>query len=305
MGRVEKTVKPGALRGLALIAILFAGQSLAQHPVTMWEVQGENNRIYLLGSIHLLRSTDYPLPAPIYDAYADAETLIMELDMDDMDQGAMQAVVVELGINADGETLENQMGPAAWSKAQRLAARIEIPLDNMTVSKPWLAAMSIEIILMRRMGFDASQGIESHLTSKALRDNKEVLGLETERQQIEILAGLSPAAQRDMLLQILEEGHELEDMLDELIDAWRIGDISFMESAMLDDMSGYRELYAALVVNRNRNWIGQIEPLLNDDDDYLIVVGALHLIGRDGVPELLRARGHDVQQMNQATPQNH
>ena len=97
--------KPGTLPGLALIAILCAGQSLAQHPVTMWEVQGENNRIYLLGSIHLLRSSDYPLPTPIYDAYTDAETLIMELDMDDMDQGAMQAVVMELGINADGETL--------------------------------------------------------------------------------------------------------------------------------------------------------------------------------------------------------
>jgi hypothetical protein len=62
-------------------------------------------------------------------------------------------------------------------------------------------------------------------------------------------------------------------------------------------MAGSRELYRSIVVDRNKDWVNQISELLDDDDDYLIVVGTMHLIGEDGVPQLLRNRGMQVEQV--------
>ena len=108
-------------------------------------------------------------------------------------------------------------------------------------------------------------------------------------------------AQIAMLMQILQEGGELEGVLDELINAWRHGDTAFMQETMLQDMQDSPELFNTLVESRNRNWLQQIEALLTDEDDYLIIVGALHLVGDIGVPELLRKRGFDVRQIRQNT----
>jgi hypothetical protein len=263
----------------------------------MWQTEGQHNRIYILGSIHLLRASDYPIPPAIYSAYDDAETLIMELDMDDMDPLQTAAIVMELGMIKDGGTLEDKLGRTHYAKAVGLADELEIPLAMMAGSKPWLAAVTVETMILTRVGFDPSYGIEMHLTTRAVKDNKTVIGLETTRQQIEMLDGLSPRAQREMLMQTLTDGGQVEALLDEIIDAWRKGDIDYMEETLLSDMEGYRELYETIVVDRNKNWVRQIDALLDDDDDYLIVVGTMHLVGKDGVPELLRKRGLQVRQV--------
>ena len=264
----------------------------------MWKTQGDHNQRYILGSIHLLRSSDYPIPSVIYDAYDQAERLIMEVDMDDMDPMATQAVVMQLGMNSNGETLEDILGARDYATAVSLANDIEIPLSMLAGSKPWLAAVTVEALMVRRLGFDPSQGIEMHLTSRAAKDNKNVVGLGTAQQQIEILAGLSMDAQREMLMQTLTEGGQIEALLDDIINAWRKGDINYLNETLLSDMEGSSELYQKVVVDRNKDWVRQIDSLLDDDNDYMIIVGTMHLVGADGVPSLLRQRGLTVQQMN-------
>jgi uncharacterized protein YbaP (TraB family) len=87
--------------------------------------------------------------------------------------------------------------------------------------------------------------------------------------------------------------------MDNLIEAWRRGDVEFLQSGMLDDLEDHPELNKALVTDRNARWVGRIEGLLDDKDDYLIIVGALHLVGENGVPEQLRANGRNVQQLSE------
>jgi len=269
------------------------------HPVSMWQINGANNSIYLLGSIHMLREQDHPLPSAIYAAYARADVLFMELDMDDIDPFAEQALVTELGLIDDGRTLRDLMGAEMFAEAESLANSLQIPLALLERSEPWYAAVTVEMMLLMRAGFNPAQGIELHLTEIAARDNKEILGLETTRQQLELLDNLSLGAQRDMLVQTLTESVELADLMDDMVDAWRHGDIGFMEENLLADMQDQSELYQTIVVDRNIEWVRQIQELLDDNDDYLIVVGALHLVGDDGVPNLLAARGHQVTQLHQ------
>lgn len=285
------------------LALQLASAALAVadngHPLTLWQVNGAHNNIYLLGSIHMLRATDHPIPDAIYEAYADAEVVIMELDMDDLDEREGETLFAELGLIDDGRTLRDLMGAERYAEAELLADSLQIPLAQLANAEPWYAAISIEVMMLMRSGFDPAYGLEARLAELAARDQKEIRGLETIREQLQLLDTLSPEAQRDMLMQTLAESADIAGLMDELVDAWRHGDFEFLEQNLLDDMQGQTELHQALVVNRNVNWVGQIQRLLDDEDDYLIVVGALHLVGEDGVPAMLVESGLDVRQLSQ------
>jgi uncharacterized protein YbaP (TraB family) len=286
--------------GLAWLALALP--SMAQqgdHPVSMWKLEGSTNSIYLLGSVHLLRAEDHPLPSIIQQAYEDAETLIMELDMDDIDPVEAQSVLTQLGLIHDDRSLNDLMGPDRYAEAEKLANSADIPLAMLAKSEPWLAAITVEQLMLARIGFNPQYGIENHLMEKAGLDGKEIRGLETVQEQLQLLDRMSLDAQRSLLLQSLKESVDIQTIMDELVHAWRHGDIAFMEDNMLDEMKQYPELYRTIVVNRNVSWLEQIEELLDDQDDYLVIVGALHLIGEDGIPSLLDERGREIVQLRQ------
>jgi len=290
-------------RGMLLALLLAVGPTLAAengHPLSMWRVDGASNSIYLLGSIHMLREDDYPIPSAIYDAYGEAETLIMEIDMDDIDPVAEQAIASELGLIHDGRALSDLMGPSLFAEAESLAEELQIPLQLLEKTEPWYAAINVEMMMLMRIGFNPAHGIEFHLSEIAQRDNKEIIGFETTREQLEILDKLSPESQRDMLIQTLSDSREIAEIMDEMVDAWRYGKIEYLEENLLEEMQEFDELHEAIVVKRNKNWVEKIQELLKEKDDYLIIVGALHLVGEEGVPRLLSQRGHNVIQLHQA-----
>lgn len=284
--------------------LLLAGSPLswadsAGHPLTLWRAEGLTNTVYLLGSIHLLRDSDHPLPTAIDAAYEEAEVLVMELDMDDLNPAAMQALFNENGVLRDGTTLSDLMGEELYAEAVAAAEAIDIPIEMLAQSEPWLAAITVEMLALYRIGFDPMLGIEMHMTSKAVGDGKPIEGLEQAEEQLQFLDGLSLQAQRDMLLQTLEEGATMGETVDELVQAWRYGDVDTLEQGLLESFAEHRELHDALVTNRNIRWVEQIGELLDDSDDYLVIVGAMHLVGDDGVPNLLAEKGVRIRQLSE------
>ncbi len=282
--------------------IMAAGSAAPQstgHPISMWQINGASNRIYLLGSVHVLRQQDHPIPTAIEKAYQDAEILIMEIDVDDLDPIEMAGMVNELGVIKDGSTLQEIMGPSLYEEAADYASQLDIPFLMLAQTEPWLAAITIEQMMLLRIGFNPEYGIEFHLSAKAGEDSKEILGLESVREQLEFLDKLSLSAQRSLLIQTLRESLNIEENLDLLIDAWRHGDIDFLEENLLAEMQRYPELYRTLVVDRNEAWVEQIRNLIGEQDDYLIVVGTLHLVGDDGVPALLSEIGITTNQLRE------
>ncbi|MDZ7645106.1 MAG: TraB/GumN family protein [Woeseiaceae bacterium] len=287
------------IAALLLVAAAVARADGAPHDLMLWRVEGAANSVYLLGSIHLLRESDYPLPPVIDSAYDDAESLFMELDMDDLDPLAAQGIATELGVLSNGGSLEALLGSGPYRRAAELAERADIPLALLGSTEPWLAAINVEQLMLMRIGFDPAHGIETRFTRRAKTDSKAITGLESVRQQLEILDGLPMEVQRALLLQTLEDSLELEARMDELVRAWRTGDTGLLEQTMLRDMQEHPRLYEQLVVARNRNWTQRIVELLKADEDVLVIVGALHLVGPDGLPALLEARGYRPAQMSQ------
>jgi uncharacterized protein YbaP (TraB family) len=144
-------------------------------------------------------------------------------------------------------------------------------------SEPWLAAITVELMMLYRIGFNPLLGIEMTMTTRAAQDE----------------------AQREMLLQTLAEGAALSESIDELIDAWRYGDTTTLEEGLLSSIGEQSVLSDALVTNRNRRWAETIATWLDDERDYLVVVGALHLVGDEGVPNLLANKGIGIHQLRE------
>jgi uncharacterized protein YbaP (TraB family) len=291
------------IRILALLAaVVMAWPAWADgdgHPVTMWRVDGRTNTIYLLGSIHLLRAEDHPLPSVIGSAYDEAEVLVMELDMDDLDPAQTQQAFNAAGVMRDGTTLRDLMGDELYARAEAAAARIDVPLEMLAQSEPWLAAMTVELMMLYRIGFQPSLGVEMTMLHRATADGKPIEGLETVEEQLAFLDGLSLPAQREMLLRTLEESARIGEMVDELIEAWRHGDADTLAASLLDSLGTQAELHEALVTGRNRRWAQEIRGWLDDEQDYLVVVGALHLVGEDSVPALLAGQGIGIHQLSE------
>ncbi len=250
-----------------------------------------------MGSIHLLREQDYPLPAAFDDAYQDADSIIMEIDMDDLDPVQAQVLIRKLGLLDDDETLRDEMGAELYERTERAAAELDIPLELLEKSRPWLAAMTVEQLLLGRFGFDPQFGVEMHMLGKAAEDGKEITGLETLQEQFEFLATMSLDAQRDLLLQTLESNRDLQTSMNNVVGAWKRGDGAYLEKELLQDIADYPELYTRIVRDRNIAWRGQITKLLKDDKNYLVIVGTLHLVGPDGVPALLKQNNIAVEQL--------
>ncbi len=292
-----------ANRPLCAVLLCFVAlvcTAAERHPVSMWLAEGERNRVYILGSIHLLRKQDHPLPAVIGRAYDDAEALVMELDMDDIDPLALQAETNRLGLLQDGRTLRQVLGEERYTKAAAAAEVLEIPLDMLQRTEPWFAAITVEQLVLLRIGFNPLLGVEMHLATRAGQDGKPIAGLETPGEQLHFLDGLSIDAQSALLFQTLSEGRDVRAETEQLIAAWRRGDIEFLEASMLAELRQHTELYETIVARRNRAWIDDVLALLEDETDYLLIVGALHLIGDDGLPALLLERGIEARQMHES-----
>ena len=282
--------------------LVIAGRAApddAGHLVSLWQIEGTSNRIYLLGSVHLLREQDHPIPTAIENAYEDAEILFMELDMDDIDQIEMVGLIGEMGVISDGGSLQEYMGQELYAEAVELASQLNIPIAMLDQTEPWLAAITVEQMMLLRLGFNPQYGIEIYLSTKAGEDSKEILGFETAREQLEFLDGLSLPTQRSLLIQTLRDSRSIEEKINLLIDAWRHGNLGVLEETLLAEMQQFPELYQSLVINRNRAWLEKIKNLTTKEDDYLVVVGALHLVGEFGLPALLSKAGIDADQLRE------
>lgn len=265
----------------------------AQH--TLWSIKGKTNTVYLLGSVHFLSPSER-LPDAMNDAYRDAERLVMEIDMDDLDPAATQQTIIQLGLLPEGKTLESELGAEAYKKVTTYADEVGLDKTALNRFRPWLAALTLVQLQLKQLGLEPNSGVEQKLTTLAAADGKEIQGLETMEQQLGMLASLSPTLQREFLLYSVEDTERAAKEIDDLIAAWRIGDTKSLAALLQEGFDRYPDIYGPLTVNRNKKWIGNIEHLLKQRDDYLIVVGALHLVGKGSVVELLQGKGYSVTQ---------
>jgi len=256
----------------------------------LWQLEGQRNRVYLFGSIHLLRPGEFRLEGELARAYEEAESVYLEVDLAALSPSVMAAAVAELAIDPRGRTLDELMGEDA-EEAHVLARSAGIELATLGHVEPWFAALTVMSLALAREGLSGPDGVEQQVVARAAGDGKEVHGLETLEEQLGVLDAMEARQQREFLLKSLEDAGQVPAVVQTLLAAWRTGDVATLTRELATEFADEPDLYRSLIVERNRRWAEQIVALLDHEEDYLVIVGALHLAGEDGLPALLEQRG--------------
>jgi len=276
---------------LACLAFLCVGVRADGTAHALWEIHGKHNTIYLLGSIHVLRPSDYPLAPELLDAYSHAQSIYMEVNLQEVDTQSMQAELLASAMLRDGKNLPGILGKQRYDHAAALARDVGVDLANFDQFAPWFAAEAISQLQLMQLGFQPQSGVEMYFLQRAKSDAKSVAGLETVHDQIALFDGLSMDAQAEYLLSSLEEAHDLPKEVDSMVKAWNRGDTLWFERQMKSEFGRDPSLYQSVLVARNRKWVPKIEALLKEDKNYLIIVGTGHLVGTGSVIDLLKKDG--------------
>ena len=283
-----------ALLCWALLGWSFGAASTASAGSTLhclWEIHGKHNTVYLLGSIHTLRASDYPLAPAVLDAYRGAKSLVMEIDPNELESADLQSEMLASAALTDGKNLHDIMGTARYAHAEALAHEVGLDLSTFDQFAPWFVAEAISQMQLMQLGFDPSSGVEMYFAGRAHTDGKSIAGLETGHDQLALFEGMPMETQANYLISSLEQAHDLTKEVNEMVRAWQSGDMGWFEAEVKSDLGRDPAVYQSLLVSRNRKWIARIEKLLDDDENHLVIVGTAHLVGRDSVIDLLKKDG--------------
>ena len=248
--------------------------------------------------MHVLRPSDYPLPPPSTASSSAPTLIVMEIDLDDVDAAAQQRVILETAMLPQGTVLANVVDADVYRLVEQSTGELGVDLKLLERFEPWFLAVTLLDQGMRKFGFQAERGIEQYVLGRAQRTGKEIVGLETLEFQIGIFDSLPPARSKRCSSRRSPSSTKRRPRLSDMVAAWRDGELESLSAELLDDFDEFPGLYETLVTKRNNAWVPTLERMLADGRRHLVVVGALHLVGRDNVIELLDARGHDVERVH-------
>jgi uncharacterized protein YbaP (TraB family) len=279
-----------ALTCVARAETIYA--KMPAHPA-LWTVHGPKGTAYLFGSMHLLPSNVDWHTKEIDAAMAKSDTLVFELAMDDKFQERMGQYVLTRGMLPEGQHLHDMLSPEARKVLDADVARLSLAPDAIDRMRPWLAELTIEVMGMTKQNRAAS-GPDIQISLNT--GGKPVIGLETIEQQMALLAPSDPKVELEAFEANLKTSAAPADYeTGPLLDAWMHGRVDRLAALTKKDLAKYPDAQKALFDDRNAVWVTKITALLDQPKTYFITVGAGHLAGPHGVPNLLRAKGFRVE----------
>jgi uncharacterized protein YbaP (TraB family) len=284
---------------LALLILAFTlGQATAAIARDfLWKVTGKTGTVYLVGSVHMLTKDFYPLSKTLDDAFKASDLLVEEADLAELLAPQAQLLMLSRGMLPSDQSLDKVISPQTFASVSKRVAALGLPLEPLKRFKPWSLALMLTQLEWQKAGFDGELGLDRHFYDRAQSDGKRVQGLETAEFQIAQLDGIPMPLQERMLAEAVDDLDGELANITALTTAWKAGDAATVEKIVLQDMKKEPAIYERLLVARNRNWLPQIEALFSRSGRAFVVVGAAHLIGPDGLIEMLRARGYQLEQL--------
>lgn len=289
-----KTTK--LLKSLSASAILLSSalSNFAAADAAVWKVSNGQNELFIAGTVHILPPSEFPLPTEFDKAYQQADSIVLEAKLPDpTDQQAQMAMIQKLAYPT-GETLSQKISESTYKELKQYLSGLGLNLDELNGFKPGFVLSMMTVMEAHKAGL-AGEGVDAFYDKQAKKDNKEVNYLETAEFQLNMLANIGKDSEEKFILETLKEMSKFKPQLEQLIAAWRTGDINAIDSLILEQAkSKDPEGYQSMFTDRNRNWIPQISEMLNDKEKELVLVGAGHLAGDDSVLKMLKAKGYSV-----------
>ncbi|MDP5136116.1 TraB/GumN family protein [Rheinheimera baltica] len=283
--------------GLCAIATLFCSAAL-QADTSVWRVSKGAQQLYIGGTVHLLPPEQFPLPPAFNQAYDQADVLVFETDVRELETAQGMQLLMQQAMYSDGRNLMQVLSATTYKQLQQYAKVQGVDLAALNGFKPDFVLLTLMQVALQKAGM-AGEGVDMHFLKQAVADNKPLLFLETVEQQLNMLLNVSANNEDAFVQQNLQQLSALETELANIIAAWRSGDRSAMAKlamAYTDTPEG-KQFYDVLLVQRNKNWLPQLEKMFATPEVELVLVGALHLAGEQNVLQLLQQQGYNITQL--------
>lgn len=265
----------------------------------LWQIQSKTNISYILGSIHFLKKEMYPINKKIENAFEESDVLVVEANLSTDKIAEVTLLVMKRGMYAGDETLKKNISKRTYTLAEKNLKEYGMDISNFQKFKPWLLSMTITSFEMIKLGFDPNFGIDKYFLDKAL-NRKEILELEGAEFQVNLLDSFSAEQQDKFLFYTLYETSKSKKEVEQMVNAWSDGDALGMEKILYENIQkfpGLRYIYKKLIDDRNEKMVDKIISFLKRDKKFFVVVGAGHLVGKNGIIQLLKNKGFKLNQI--------
>ena len=283
---------------VAVVSALVASTPLAAQSQKhiFYRVTGPNGaKVYLLGSVHALPADASVMPAVVDDAFACAKAVVFEANLDSIEERSPE--LIARARLKGGATFMSSLSPEAVAKMQPILASYGLRFDQLAQFKPWFVTLALQQAVAQQAAYYSHLGFDAQLNKRAKLQNKPRLSLESVDYQFGLFDALTPQQQEAQLLATkrpIDAYRELETIKG----LWMSGNAEGLDSLThAGETAATAELANALLTTRNANWLPKIEKWVHGRDDVLVVVGAAHVVGKDGLVAQLRAKGYRVDQL--------
>ena len=283
-----------------LASSILVFSSAAQANSSVWKVSNGEHHLFLGGTIHLLSKNDYPLPEAFETAYAQAEDIWFETDASALTSEKVQSKMFKVLMYQDERTLSSVLSEQTHHELSELLEDRGLSVAAFNKMTPAGAMFTLTGIELTRLGLiDQTAGVDLHFDQRAQKDKKDRLFLESVDEQLAFMQGINDLDPNRLIKSTIDQIDSTEQSWKELLTAWRNGDMQLMQTAGIAPMKAdYLKIYNMLLVHRNRDWFTDIEKMLNSKEVELVLVGALHMAGEEGLLSSLKSAGYDVEQLD-------
>jgi hypothetical protein len=268
-----------------------AGAPKSTGKCMMWKATSSTATVYLVGSTHLASDAMYPLPREMEEAFDKADTLVVEVNINKVDQQKMMTFVQARGMYAGDETLPKNLKEQTWKDLQEACATLGLPAIGIERMKPWLVSLTIQVLAIQKAGLDAAHGTDKHFLDQADKSGKKIEELETADFQLDLLAGLDAATQEQGLALGLTKIKNMKDDMAALTNAWIAGDAAAIDAQVTKDQKTHPEaaiITQKMIYNRNGPMAAKVEAYLKGNKTVFVVVGCAHVVGDKGIVKILQ-----------------
>ena len=275
-------------------ALVVIACSWASAETSVWKAQKGNSIIYLGGTCHILRETDYPLPPEFDKAYKASAIVVFETDIGKLQDPATQQKLLAKAMYADGSTIDMHLSARTYGELAAYCESNNIPLQALGQFKPSMLMVTLSVIELMKLGA-TQQGVDLFFYGLANKDKKRVAGLETVDEQINYLVSMADGNEDEFVSYSIRDMKTIKQKFDMLANAWREGDTEKLDELMVAELkTRMPKLYKKLITDRNRNWLPLIDAYGKTPRTEFILVGVGHLVGPDGIIEALKKKGYKV-----------
>lgn len=282
----------------AALSVMLLGKAKPEKTF-LYKVEAKHGSCYLLGSVHLLRKEIYPLPSIIENSFDECDTLVVEADLTGEKLVKSSMLLLKKAVYPKGESLKDNVSGETYRKVEEKLKGMGLDLEKFNKFKPWMVAMTVVHREMIRMGLDPNFGVDLHFLRKA-RGKKEILELEGVEFQINLFENFSKKESELFLLTSVLEADQIADEVDDTVSAWMKGDEEKLAKLLTDNVEKNPELknvYKKIAVDRNPGMLNKIVSFIKKGKKCFVVVGAAHIVGKEGLVQLLRNKGYKVTQL--------